>query len=155
MRVFVLTCNERRGAALVVLILGLGAVWDMYRLLAPASSRNAATVAVTDTRSEAPAVAESSSAVRRPQAGAIDDPKPVDLNTATPIELDALPGIGPVLAGRIAEHRTKHGPFRRVEELLAVRGIGPKAYERLRDRVRVGPSDPAPSPGAAPGAGGP
>jgi competence protein ComEA len=54
-------------------------------------------------------------------------------------ELDALPGIGPVLAARIVEHRRAHGPFRRVEELRAVRGVGPRLFERLHGRLRVVP----------------
>ena len=62
----------------------------------------------------------------------------VDLNRAAAAELDALPGIGPVLARRIVEHRQRHGPFRRVEELRAVRGVGPRLLARLRPRVGVG-----------------
>ena len=62
---------------------------------------------------------------------------PIDLNRALASELDALPGIGPVLARRIVEHRTRHGPFRRVEELRAVRGVGPRLLARLRPHLRV------------------
>ncbi|GCE77735.1 hypothetical protein CBZ_27910 [Cellulomonas biazotea] len=61
---------------------------------------------------------------------------PVDLNTADAAALDALPGIGPVLAQRIVEHRAER-PFGSVDELADVRGIGPTALERLRDLVRV------------------
>jgi competence protein ComEA len=78
-----------------------------------------------------------------PGAGAAPAPvplaSPVDLNRAGPAELDALPGLGPVLAERIVEHRRRHGRFERVEDLLAVRGVGPRLLERLRPRVRVGP----------------
>jgi competence protein ComEA len=62
---------------------------------------------------------------------------PVDLNTATQEGLDALPGIGPVLAGRIVAWRTQHGRFSSVDELAEVPGIGAKALERLRPLVRV------------------
>jgi competence protein ComEA len=62
---------------------------------------------------------------------------PVDLNTATQEGLDALPGVGPVLAGRILAWRTQHGRFSTVDELGEVPGIGPKALERLRPLVRV------------------
>src|SRR5690349_23771445 len=48
----------------------------------------------------------------------------LDLNRATPAELDALPGIGPVLAKRVVEWREAHGPFRAVEDLEQVPGIG-------------------------------
>lgn len=62
---------------------------------------------------------------------------PVDLNTAGPTALDELPGLGPVLAGRIVEWRIAHGPFRSVDELGEVVGIGDALVERLRPHVRV------------------
>jgi competence protein ComEA len=62
---------------------------------------------------------------------------PVDLNAATQQGLDALPGIGPVLADRIVAWRTQHGRFSSVDELAEVPGIGPKALERLRPLVHV------------------
>jgi competence protein ComEA len=61
----------------------------------------------------------------------------LDLNTATVADLDALPGIGPVLAQRIVDHRTAHGPFTSVEQLDDVSGIGPAIFADLVDRVRV------------------
>lgn len=61
----------------------------------------------------------------------------VDVNTADAAALDALPGIGPVLAARIIEHRTAHGPFASVEALEDVPGIGPALLGRLRPLVRV------------------
>lgn len=57
----------------------------------------------------------------------------VDLNTATEAELDALPGVGPVLAGRIVAAR----PFSAVDELDDISGVGPAVLARLRDLVRV------------------
>jgi competence ComEA-like helix-hairpin-helix protein len=65
-------------------------------------------------------------------------PPPVDLNQATPRQLDGLPGIGPVLAGRIVEYRQHKGGFRSVSELRAVSGIGEKRYSVLKDLVMVG-----------------
>lgn len=62
----------------------------------------------------------------------------LNLNTATIQELDALPGIGPVLAERIIEFREKRGGFRRVEELLAVPGISERKWQTLRTLVEVG-----------------
>lgn len=62
---------------------------------------------------------------------------PVDLNTATLEQLETLDGIGPALAQRILDQRTQHGPFRSVEDLSEVSGIGPKRLEALRDRVQV------------------
>lgn len=62
---------------------------------------------------------------------------PLDLNAATVTDLDALPGIGPVLAQRIVDHRSAHGPFSSVEQLDDVSGIGPAIYAELAERVRV------------------
>ncbi len=62
----------------------------------------------------------------------------IDLNRAGIETLQTLPGVGPALSGRIVELREERGGFRRVEELLDVRGIGEVVLERLRPRVRVG-----------------
>ncbi|MGY2128395.1 helix-hairpin-helix domain-containing protein [Blastococcus sp. SYSU DS0617] len=61
----------------------------------------------------------------------------VDLNTATAEDLDALPGIGPVLAQRIVAHRSAQGPFRSVDQLDDVPGIGPTTAAELAELVRV------------------
>ena len=50
---------------------------------------------------------------------------PLDLNTATAEQLDQLPGVGPATTAAIVAHRERNGPFRSVEALLEVRGIGP------------------------------
>jgi competence protein ComEA len=62
---------------------------------------------------------------------------PLDLNTAGVAELDALPGIGPVLAQRIVDHRTREGPFTSVDQLDDVPGIGPTIAAELADLVGV------------------
>ena len=62
---------------------------------------------------------------------------PLDLNSATAADLDALPGIGPVLAQRIVDHRDATGRFTSVEQLDDVPGIGPTTYAELTDLVRV------------------
>lgn len=62
---------------------------------------------------------------------------PLDLNRATALELQELPGIGQVLAERIVDFRERRGPFRSVEDLLQVPGIGEKTLELLRDLVTV------------------
>jgi competence protein ComEA len=61
----------------------------------------------------------------------------VNLNTATLDQLESLPGIGPALAQRILAYREQHGPFRRVEDLLKVSGIGAKRLADLRPKVTV------------------
>ncbi|GAA2352303.1 ComEA family DNA-binding protein [Dactylosporangium salmoneum] len=62
---------------------------------------------------------------------------PVNLNTATPAELQSLPGIGEVLAQRIVEYREAHGGFRAVSDLRQVEGIGDAKYQQLKGRVTV------------------
>ena len=62
---------------------------------------------------------------------------PVDLNTATAEQLEALPGIGPTLAGAIVSERERMGGFRSVDDLQRVRGIGPARFEQLRELVTV------------------
>jgi competence protein ComEA len=59
----------------------------------------------------------------------------VDLNRSTSVELETLPGIGPVLAERILRSRRSEGPFGRLEDLLRVPGIGPVVVERIRGMV--------------------
>jgi competence protein ComEA len=62
---------------------------------------------------------------------------PVNLNTATLAELDALPGVGPVLAQRILDYRTQNGPFTTVDQLQEVPGVGPKKFDSLKTHVRT------------------
>jgi competence protein ComEA len=62
----------------------------------------------------------------------------VNLNTATSAELQALPGIGPATATRILEYRQKNGPFKKIEEVMNVQGIGEKIFLRLRPQLSVG-----------------
>lgn len=65
---------------------------------------------------------------------------PIDLNTASVEQLQELPGIGPGTAKAIVRFREKSGPFQRVEDLLAIRGITKKRLEKLRPYVTVGPA---------------
>ena len=62
----------------------------------------------------------------------------IDINKATAADLQKLPGIGPSLAEQIVTYREKHGPFRRVEDLMAIRGIGFKKWKQIKPYVRVG-----------------
>ena len=64
-------------------------------------------------------------------------PEPVDLNSATLEQLDALPGVGPVTAKRILDWRAAHGPFTSVDQLRHVSGVGPARLAQLRGLVRV------------------
>jgi competence protein ComEA len=76
-----------------------------------------------------------------PEPGAATTPgtpsAPLDLNTATVEQLDTLPGVGEVTAGRIVAYRSAH-PFTSVDELLEVPGIGQRRFDQLKDLVTVG-----------------
>lgn len=72
---------------------------------------------------------------RRPPP--VSPSRPIDLNLASEEELRLLPGVGPALARAIVERRRRKGPFRSVEELLEVAGIGPRKLERLRPLLVV------------------
>jgi competence ComEA-like helix-hairpin-helix protein len=72
-------------------------------------------------------------AAKRPPA------KPLDLNSATAEQLQELPGIGPTTAAAIVAFREKSGPFRRVEDLLAIHGISKKKLEAIRPYVFIAP----------------
>jgi competence protein ComEA len=61
----------------------------------------------------------------------------VDINRASAADLEELPGVGPVLAARIIDHRDRIGGFRSIDELQDVSGIGDRTFEDLRDKVTV------------------
>ena len=135
---------------MVVLLLAIGTGYDLWRARRPLPAGPASEAPTRDTtppdRAGESRVGPADNGggdatARTPSDSAASGPPPdrtvLDLNRAGAAELDALPGIGPVLARRIVEHRTRHGPFRRVEELRAVRGVGPRLLARLRPRLRV------------------
>jgi len=71
-------------------------------------------------------------------AGGADSSQPsgvVNINTASSEELQLLPRVGPSLAGRIIEFRQANGPFRSVDEILAVKGIGESSFEKLEPYI--------------------
>ena len=62
----------------------------------------------------------------------------VNINTASAAELDSLPGIGAKTAERIIEYRQKNGPFKKIEDLMNVRGVGEKNFLKLKPQITVG-----------------
>ncbi len=151
------TAGERRilGFLVAMALIGTGArLWGVERFeqgilaeeaVAPASGAAralAAQRAAVDSARRAPRAAQVSRASRsRPRAstGSRSPPRsapvfPIDLNTASSAELEALPRVGPAMARRIIERRERVGPYRTLEDLRHVRGIGP-ATLRLLDSL--------------------
>jgi competence ComEA-like helix-hairpin-helix protein len=134
------TTGPAKWAAVVFLSLSstLGIGWsilDASRVPAPAPLTRASAFSATP---DAP-----SDFRQPPEPLAVDAPIPlsprrlINLNTATAAELELLPSVGPAVAQRIIEHRAAHGPFKRVEDLDNVKGIGPRTLDKLRDLVAV------------------
>ncbi|GAB4370046.1 MAG: hypothetical protein Kow0042_12090 [Calditrichia bacterium] len=62
---------------------------------------------------------------------------PININTATSEELQKLPRVGPKMAQRIIEYRSQNGGFQSIEEIMQVKGIGEKTFEKLRDLITI------------------
>ena len=73
-------------------------------------------------------------------AAAVVSNEPINLNTATAAQIATLPGIGPKTADLVVQYRTKNGPFKKIEELMNVRGIGEKSFLKIKDRLTVAAS---------------
>jgi competence protein ComEA len=73
-----------------------------------------------------------------PPGGAISSvPGKLNINQATAVQLEELPGIGPVIASKIISHRESNGPFRQLTEIQNVSGIGPAVYGKIKDLIAV------------------
>ena len=64
--------------------------------------------------------------------------KKININTANLEELQTLPRIGEKVAQRIIDYRKEHGPFKKIEELMKVQGIGEKTFKLIKDKIEVG-----------------
>lgn len=91
-----------------------------------------------------PAAAQQAAAEKTAKPVAANPAKPaaaatplVNLNTATQAQLESLPGLGPKVAERILEYRQKNGPFKKVENLMNVKGIGEKSFLKLKPLLSV------------------
>jgi len=72
-----------------------------------------------------------------PREGEAEFPQKIDINRAEPWLLEALPGIGETRAQAIVDYRSENGPFRRIEDLLKVSGIGEATFENIKDFITV------------------
>ena len=66
-----------------------------------------------------------------------EEPQKININTASADELTKLKQVGPNYAARIIEYREKHGPFEKPEEIMNVKGIGPKTFELNKEHIVV------------------
>lgn len=103
-----------------------------YRASGSSSRKSSSAKSSDDTRQS------ESSSTRRTRRNANGSGAIVNINSASEEELDSLPGVGAKTAALIVEYRRQHGRFERKEDLLSVRGIGAKKYEKLKDHVTVG-----------------
>jgi comEA protein len=76
--------------------------------------------------------------------------KPININTANSEELQQVPGIGPATAEKILQMRKSYGPFKSVDDLLAIKGLGRKRLDKMRKYLTVGKSAASPKPAARP-----
>ena len=137
------TPNERKGLLFLALVAlsGTGVrVWRA-RLPPPTSAESAALdrqlVRVDSARSakrSGPKRPKKTEAAR----AEVPDSQPLEINDATAVRIEALPGIGPALAKRIVAHRDSVGSFADLAALCEVRGVGPALAKRLRPLVTFG-----------------
>ncbi|KPK71717.1 MAG: hypothetical protein AMJ84_05740 [Acidithiobacillales bacterium SM23_46] len=141
-----LTRREQQVLVFLILIIGAGLAYEQYKggwrrepLVFHQAGPN-------EDAAGAPAVAQpsASGAERSDSAAKAIEDGLLDLNRASAEQLEALPGIGPVRAEAIVRYRQTHGPFRRVEDITRVSGIGPKTLEAVRPYLQPldGPSSP-------------
>ncbi len=130
------TGQEQRAILLLLSAFGMGALVWLYRESRPLPPVNPAEVATFEEYAKAlerdtisvPALAGEPDSKAKPPAQILSR---LDLNTAAEADLVRLPRIGPVMAKRIVEYRQTHGPFKRLEDLRKVKGIGAKTYAKL------------------------
>ena len=120
----------RIALSLIALLTFAGAAWFV---IAPEPSPGVEIIRPTPVATSA-ALPDASGGGTSPTGAA---PLSVNLNIASVQELMALPGIGEILAGRIVAYREENGSFLRIDQVMAVSGIGPATYEKLRPNIHV------------------
>ncbi|MCX8038317.1 MAG: helix-hairpin-helix domain-containing protein [Candidatus Sumerlaeia bacterium] len=157
-----MTRREQHVLVFLIVLVGAGLAWHQYK---GSWRREPLTLHRADHASSEPSSLPSrasSSRTRLPSPAAFRSATtatlegPLDLNTASEEQLQTLPGIGVVRAKAIISHRESHGPFRRLEDLKQVPGIGNKTFEALRPYLKpltlaaTATLTTAPSPPTAP-----
>jgi competence protein ComEA len=79
-------------------------------------------------------------ATKPPVAATVASAEVINLNSATVAQIASLPGIGPKTADLVVQYRVKNGPFKKIEEIMNVRGVGEKSFLKIKDRLTVAAS---------------
>lgn len=74
-----------------------------------------------------------------PDTSAAGEGGKININTASAAELEKLPGIGEVMAGRVIDYRTAHGAFQKIEDIQLVNGLGKNVYDKIASLISIGP----------------
>ena len=105
----------------------------LLMLLALAAMAVVPVAAVQQAKSPAPASKSS-----RASKAAPAPTSPININTATQAQLESLPGVGPKAAQRVIEYRKANGSFKKVEDLMNVKGFGEKTFLKLKPMLTIG-----------------
>jgi competence protein ComEA len=76
-------------------------------------------------------------ATKPPVAAPVVSTEVINLNSATAAQIASLPGIGPKTADLVVQYRLKNGPFKKIEEIMNVRGVGEKSFLKIKNRLTV------------------
>jgi competence protein ComEA len=124
----VFTKKEKNLILVIVMVLLAGALWSLMR----SALKKQVPVQVADVKNEAAFNREDEQ-----RSEADRPPEPVNINTASQWELETLPNIGPEKARAIITYRTTEGPFKNVEDLTKIKGIGPATIEKLKPYIMI------------------
>lgn len=119
---------------------------DYDRLFSQLSQQQPSNVAGSPPPDSVHNAANETTAPAQKKTGAERPSRPLDINRATAAELEELPRIGPKTAERIISYRSTYGPFASVEDLTAVKGIGPKTLALLRPHLMIAPDSSSEAP---------
>jgi competence protein ComEA len=127
--------NSKEKAVVIFLcvsfLIGAGITFIRHKI----NSRNLEAITIDKTENDITTLSIDS--VNNQEPDSVDKIMVININTASNKELEALPGIGPVIAQRIIDYRKSSNGFKSKEELLKVSGIGPKKFSAIKDKIII------------------